>query len=100
MAPKRDRAVSAPNVVMPFLARANGLWGGPEPPELEALTYAERKVHPPLLQQSSYAFFGTFRPSISFRGGFAVIDRSFPGALKGRAHLRQLEESNLFSSFL
>ena len=29
---------------MPFLARANGLWGGPEPRELAVLSYAERKA--------------------------------------------------------
>ena len=29
---------------MPSMARANGLWHGPVPPELEALSYVESKV--------------------------------------------------------
>ena len=29
---------------MPFLARANGLWDGPEPRELAVLSYVERKA--------------------------------------------------------
>ena len=34
----------APKARMPRFARANGLWRGPEPPELAALSYAETKV--------------------------------------------------------
>ena len=34
----------APKLRMPLLARANGLWGGPEPAELASLTYTERKI--------------------------------------------------------
>ena len=37
-------ADGVPKPRMPRLARANGLWGGPEPEELACLTYAERKV--------------------------------------------------------
>jgi len=33
-----------PKLQMPEQARANGLWGGPEPEEIRALSYAERKV--------------------------------------------------------
>ena len=33
-----------PNVHMPEVARANGLWHGPDPEELQALTFCERKV--------------------------------------------------------
>jgi hypothetical protein len=29
---------------MPVFARANGMWGGPLPPDLEALTYTERRI--------------------------------------------------------
>ena len=34
----------APKAWIPSLARANGLWGGPEPRELAVLSYVERKV--------------------------------------------------------
>ena len=34
----------APKAQMPRFARANGLWRGPDPPELAALSYAETKV--------------------------------------------------------
>ena len=34
----------APKARMPRFARANGLWHGPDPPEIEALSYAETKV--------------------------------------------------------
>ena len=34
----------APNVRAPALARAAGLWQGPEPAEIRALTYTERRV--------------------------------------------------------
>ena len=33
-----------PQPAMPWPARANGLWGGPDPAELVNLTYAETKV--------------------------------------------------------
>jgi hypothetical protein len=39
--PARKR-IPAPR--MPIFARANGLWGGPLPSELEALTYTERRI--------------------------------------------------------
>ena len=29
---------------MPAVARANGMWHGPDPPQLQCLTYCERKV--------------------------------------------------------
>ena len=34
----------APAVEMPFLCRARGLWGGPEPEEIRVLSYVERRV--------------------------------------------------------
>lgn len=33
-----------PTARKPYKARANGLWGGPEPEEIRCLTYAERRV--------------------------------------------------------
>ena len=33
-----------PHVTMPAQARANGMWHGPDPPELQDLSYAECKV--------------------------------------------------------
>ena len=33
-----------PHVTMPGQARANGMWHGPDPPELQELSYAECKV--------------------------------------------------------
>ena len=40
----RKDAKGNPKLHMPEQARANGLWGGPEPKELRVLSYAERKV--------------------------------------------------------
>ena len=36
--------LSAPGARMPFLARANGLWGGPEPRDIAVRSYVERKT--------------------------------------------------------
>ena len=33
-----------PSPEMPAECRANGLWGGPDPPELQCLSYCEAKV--------------------------------------------------------
>jgi hypothetical protein len=40
----RTKADGAPATKMPVKARANGLWGGPEPEEIRRLTYAGRRV--------------------------------------------------------
>ena len=41
---RSSRADGAPNVRAPHLAHAAGLWQGPEPAEIRALTYTERRV--------------------------------------------------------
>jgi hypothetical protein len=39
-----QQADQIPAPRMPVFARANGMWGGPLPPDLEALTYTERRI--------------------------------------------------------
>ena len=40
----KDDAKKRPNLRMPEYARANGFWHGPDPEELQELSYAECKV--------------------------------------------------------
>lgn len=43
---KRDK-FGSPRPAMPDIARARGLWGGPEPEEIKVLTFLERRVTQP-----------------------------------------------------
>ena len=40
---RRDRR-GKPTPTMPYCARARGMWGGPEPQQIAALTFLERRV--------------------------------------------------------